>query len=196
VVRAIIPVLLMTFAFQYTSVASGSEIDTALTNKGWISLSSNHAGKKPVSYLTEAIFGVDIALPEVTNLTGKVKFLEGIKGVNNSTNLGYLVEINVAPLDLSKVPQKYKEEKKEIINGEETIKLPIDQVVYEINFQFMLRDSDGFILKEIESKTHPISSGELNRIQEVAPESIAATIANRTRSVSFNMTVRKCLTCQ
>jgi hypothetical protein len=47
-------------------------------------------------------------------------------------------------LDLAKVPQRYKEQTTEMENGYKVTTLPIEQASYAIEFDFDLKDQDGY----------------------------------------------------
>ena len=189
-------ILLFFFGMLYAFGVQANEIKKIeLTNKNWISLSSDPENKRGISYLTEAMFGTDIQLPDVTTMKGKAKFIEEISERNDFVKLGYLIEIEVASLDLEKIPKKYKEEKVEIIRGDKFTILPIEQVVYEISFVFSMKDTDGFVLGKVESKKHDIYSDKINRFQDIVSDDIPIKIANRIKTIVYHMVVRKCVTC-
>ena len=167
-----------------------------LTNTEWIDLSWGIENKNSITYSTEALFGSDILLPDIVDISGKVKFIEGISGNDNLANLGYKINVKVAALDIDKVPQKYKEEKTLKIKDHEVTSLPIEQVVYEILFEFFLKDTDGFVINNIESKKHFIYSGQQNRYQDTVSAAFPINIANRVKSIDFKMGVTKCETCK
>jgi hypothetical protein len=99
-----------------------------------------------VGYQDNVIF-TDLPPPRIRNVTGKAKFLESIHP-DQSTQLGYIVNIDMDALDMTKVPQRYKEPGKDLtVNGYTMKAAPIDSVYYAVQFDFELEDKDGFTLK-------------------------------------------------
>lgn len=129
----------------------------------WYTLEGSGPQGRGVSYATEAIFGVDISLPRIGDITGEAKFVP----INDSTSvqLGYRIDVPIDALDTTKIPAKYRQRVK-YPDGSES--LPTEQVVYEALFEFRLKDRDGFVLQEITSERHHIYSGERNSFQRIA----------------------------
>ncbi|MCX5814360.1 MAG: hypothetical protein NT178_17720 [Proteobacteria bacterium] len=164
-------------------------------NFDWKALSLDQPGKG-YGYSSEALFGSDIRLPEIRKLSGKCKFLSASpKSRNEELNLGYVVSVDVEKLDLQRVPQKYKVEKKEKYKSGEWTVPPIDEVVYSVTFAFTLKDKDGFILLELKSPSHSIYSGKVNVFQSVVEKPILPAIAERVANITLSMMVEKCETC-
>jgi hypothetical protein len=116
-------------------------------------------------------------------LSGKCKFLRAsTKSRNDELNLGYIVSVDIEKLDLQKVPQKYKVEKKEKSTAGEVTVLPIEEVVYSVTFEFILKDKDGFELLKIKSDPHNVYSGKVNEFQDVVSQAIPLAIAERVSS--------------
>lgn len=160
----------------------------------WIPLSIDTNGKNGVFFKTEGLWS-DIPLPDVVDLSGKAKFIESINGKSDALNLGYIINVEVAPLDLEKVPQMYKEELVEVIKGREIAWQPIEQVIYEVAFEFFLKDADGFTLRDLISKKHDIYSGKQNRYQDIVIKKVPISLVKRISSISFHVVVGKCVTC-
>ena len=59
------------------------------------------------SYSTDAVFS-DLPMPEIKSVFGNVKFIDSAEP-GQSTELGYIINVDMAPLDLAKTPQRYKE---------------------------------------------------------------------------------------
>ena len=94
-------------------------------------------------------------------------------------------------LDLSKIPEKYK---KSISINKRWEEPPIEEVFYEANLSFLLKDKDGFNLKEISTKSFTISSGKDNVIQRISEDLITKAIARRTKDIYVQLNLTKCLT--
>jgi hypothetical protein len=65
-------------------------------------------------------------MPDIRSVSGSAKFIDDV-GSGQSTALGYVIKVDMAPLDLAKILQRYKERKKETINGYEATAEPITQ---------------------------------------------------------------------
>ena len=112
-------------------------------NFDWKELSIDQGGKG-YDFTSDALFNSDIALPEIKKLSGKSKFIKAPQSGSNELTLGYIVSVDVDKLDLQKVPQKYKVGKKEKYKAGEFAVQPIEAVVYEVTFEFVLKDKDDF----------------------------------------------------
>lgn len=168
----------------------------AAKNFDWKELFLDQSGKG-YEYSSEALFNSDIPFPEIRKLSGKCKFLSAPKkSRNDELNLGYIVSVDIEKLDLQKVPQKYKVEKKEKHTAGEFTVLPIEEVVYSVTFEFKLKDKDGFELLKLKSPSHSIYSGKVNEFQDVVRQVIPLTIAERVSSTILSMIVEKCETCK
>jgi len=105
--------------------------------------------------------------------------------------------VEIAPLDVSKIPAKYRKKKPiDIGHGKTITELPVDQVSYEVRFDFELKDKDGFTLLELPSAVHTIESGKVNTFQALAPDAVPIGIASRTTQVVFGLGIMKCVTCE
>ena len=62
-----------------------------------------------LGYSSEALFNSDIPLPEITSATAKMKFLPSQDG--RGYMLGYVATIEIANLDATKIPEKYRGKK-------------------------------------------------------------------------------------
>ncbi len=147
-----------------------------------------------ISYGGDWIFS-DLPMPEIRSVTGKAKFIDSI-GPGQTTELGYIITVEMAALDLSKVPQRYKEEKKVLIDGYETTSLGIDQASYEIQFDFDLKDKDGFTLKILHAEgLPPLVSGTKNVFQAKVDEPIACETAAKLHNIWVYPIIKSCHTC-
>ena len=77
----------------------------------WKELIIDPSGKG-YRFTSEALFNADIVLPDIKKLSGRSKFLSPIKLDGGELHLGYIVSVDVEKLNLEKVPEKYKEERK------------------------------------------------------------------------------------
>ena len=148
-----------------------------------------------IGYSTDAVFS-DLPMPEVKSVSGKAKFLDSV-GPGQSTELGYIINVDMAPLDLAKTPQRYKERKKEMINGVEATTEPITRAYYAIEFNFDLRDNDGFVLQTLQAKDLPsLASGTKNTFQAKIEQPIPYNTAIKVHDILVQPSIVKCHTCQ
>lgn len=164
-------------------------------NYDWKKLSLDKSGKG-YGLTSEALFNSDIPLPEIKKISGKSKFVKVTSSSNNDLNLGYIISVDIDKLDLKKIPAKYKIEKKEKYKAGDFTVLPIEEAVYEISFEFALKDKDGFEIMKLKSPPHSLYSGKVNSFQDTVKQSISSSIADRVTNVVMNMTIEKCETCQ
>lgn len=166
----------------------------ATMNFNWNELSIDQAGKG-YGFTSDALFNSDIPFPEIKKLSGKTKFIKPSQYRSDELNLGYVISVDVDKLDLQKVPQKYKVERKEQYKAGEFTVSPIEEVIYEISFEFVLKDRDGFEIIKLKSPSHNLYSGKINTFQDVVKQSISQTIVHRVSNIVLHMTVEKCEIC-
>jgi hypothetical protein len=94
-----------------------------------------------------------------------------------------VVTIDIASLDLKKVPDKYKSEKPIVSQTGKWILEPLKEVVYELHVSFALQDEDGFQLVEVTGPKHDVSSGQQNTLQEAIGQSVSLDVAKRTKRI-------------
>lgn len=160
----------------------------------WHSLKTNpnHFG---MTYNTSVVFS-DLPMANVKSVSGKAKFVDDI-GPGQTTELGYIINVDMDTLDMSKVPQRYKEEKKAVIEGFETTTSAISQAYYDIQFDFDLKDEDGFVLKTLHSQGLPsLVSGTNNLFQAKVGEPVGYETAVKTHDILVRPSIVKCHTCE
>ena len=179
-------------------IASGYYLGTSTRSPkdfDWQELIIDPSGKG-YGFTSEALFNSDIALPDIKKLSGNSKFLSPINLDGGELHLGYIVSVDVETLNLEKVPEKYKEERKEKYKAGEFTAIPIQEVVYQVTFEFTLKDKDGFDQIRLEGPKHSLYSGKNNRFQDKLSQPILKTVAERTKDIVLHMTVEKCETCK
>jgi hypothetical protein len=154
----------------------------------WLVLSTEGKG---FGWMSEALIGVDLPLPEVATPQGKGKFLDR-NDIEKGTRLGYLVSTHIAHLDTTHIPAKYKVERKE---GDMTWGATTE-VVYSAHLEFTIKDADGFVLMTTKSPPLELWSGQENVLQGESVDEIPAGVVNRTRTIQMLLTADKCLTCR
>jgi hypothetical protein len=128
-------------------------------------------------YSDEVMFS-GIAPPDIKSATGRAKLVPDMRKPS-IFHLGYGIQVEMAPLDLKTVPEKYRK----------------DQVYYEVNFEFQLLDKDGFVLTAVTGPPEELISGRLSKFQSLVGADIPEYIAASVRSVTASISVSKCLSC-
>ena len=154
----------------------------------WYTLVPDHA-PIPVAFSDEVVLESDIVPPDVTEVSGKAKFLSDSSQRLGHAALGYVISVAANSLDQSTLPEKYKKE----INLEGQNYLPLREATYEVYFTLRLLDRDGFELFAVRSAKHNIESGTTTQIQANTEPLITRKLANLTDKMSFIMIVDKCL---
>lgn len=154
----------------------------------------------PTGLSIEVVAKSDLPEPEIRQITGQAKFVDNQdnqdQGTNHTVRLGYKITVDVAPLDLAKVPEKYLKEKPIDIGGGKTItQLPIKQSTHKIRFDFTLKDSDGFKLMELRGDPENLESGRANKFQRLLSEPVPEILARRTTAIVSSLSIEKCVTC-
>ena len=136
----------------------------------------------------------DLPIPDYTQ-SGKAKFIKTSEGIT----LGYQIEFQVDPLDMSKVPQKYLESTEMVVDGVELTKLPTHFVAFDIDMQFALKDKDGFVIGQFTSPEYTLKSGKdgiknIITIQDTHGN-FTQLDAYRTKSVEVKISEVRCANC-
>jgi hypothetical protein len=116
-------------------------------------------------------------------------------GGGDERQLGYVVEVAMKPLDLSKVPDKYKHERKSVENGQEVTTMPLESATYKAKLTFILKDGDGFTVATLESKEHFIASGQTTPLQDMTASTIVPEVLRRTKHVTAEILIETCESC-
>ncbi len=164
-------------------------------NYNWKELSIDHNGKG-YGFTSDALFNSDIPLPEIKKLSGKSKFIKATDASANELTFGYIISVDIDKLNLQKLPEKYKVEQKEQYKAGEFTIPPIKEAVFEIYFEFIFKDKDGFEILKLNSPHHNLFTGKINSFQDTAKQTISSTIADRVAEIAMNMTIEKCVTCK
>jgi hypothetical protein len=175
------------YHFSATRTSSSAE-----TESSWIKLTHPVNSEELVTYSSDALFKSDIRLPKVVSLEGKAKFVKGTSSNSSDLKLGYVVDTEIAPLDVATVPDKYKTPAGD--NPEEK-KPPLTAVSYDVVFYFILKDKDGFPLMKAASNKEPVHSGTSNHFQLFASSYIPYAVASNTKSIDMRMEAVRCITC-
>lgn len=145
-----------------------------------------------LGYKTEALFGVDINLPDIKQFNAKIKFIPKENSTSNKI-FGFVAEVEVDNLDKKDIPPKYLKERE--YDGNVTID-PLEEVTYRVEFKFILKDKDGFELTKLTSKKHFIESGKINIIQDTIQDDISINLIQRTKTIKPFMAVLECISCE
>ena len=148
----------------------------------------------PVSFSSAVFVGSDIAPLSVKSVAGKAKFLSPASAPSGRCALGYTVQMVTAPLDLSKVPEKYKKERTISAKSGPITVLPIEQATYDVEFIFRFIDRDGFELLTVTSREHSVQSGKTSEIQAQTEPSIDSRVTSSVTSIAVHVHIKKCVT--
>jgi len=150
-----------------------------------------------VSFSADALFESDIPLPDITSLVVRAKFLSKAGSEKSKPYaIGYVSEVSVADLDISKIPEEYKQSKTEQHRSGPLTYLPLEQVVYEVRFTFALLDKDGFKITQVEGPREFLESGKNNVFQDASVETVSLDEARKTSKVKPHLTVLRCVSCR
>ena len=153
----------------------------------WMKLGLDQKG---LEWDNDVLFGGNIPFPNVTAPQGQAKFVD--RGIGKGTELGYIVTAKMDKLDVNKLPEKYKKVEHQ---GDYTIG-PTDTVVYEAHLAFTLKDADDFTLMTTASEPLEIWSGQENKLQGFAKDSIPDALIKRTKRIEVMLDFDKCDTCK
>ena len=98
----------------------------------WYTLVPDHA-PIPVAFSDEVVLESDIVPPDVTEVSGKAKFLSDSSQRLGHAALGYVISVAANSLDQSTLPEKYKKE----INLEGQNYLPLREATYEVDLRYV-----------------------------------------------------------
>lgn len=153
----------------------------------------SNSDEKLISYSSDLLFRSDIKLPNVTSLTGRAKFVKNTVNNKPEIKLGYTIDADIAPLDVSALPEKYQQKPQD--KNAQSVKPLLDKVHYDVIFYFILKDRDGFPLMKVTSNKETVSSGTHNHFQLFANNYISQDIAANTDRITMRMEVIRCLSC-
>jgi hypothetical protein len=152
---------------------------------GWIAVTVTDF---PIGYALDYPIGT-APTPKATGLTGKVKFLTRDNGIQ----LGYILKIPVEPVPTKSLPLKDQQETK-LPNGFSYG--PPDELHLEGQFDFVLKDADGFVLQKISAPEQNLAAGSDNKKQGTADGVIPASVVERTKQVTVSFLVKSCYPCK
>ena len=181
----ILVVAVISFVLGAGSVSLIKRRPNPPTSDGWITVTVTDF---PIGYSLDYPIGT-FPTPKAKGLTGKVKFLTRDNGIQ----LGYVLKIPVEPVPTKSLPLKDQQEEK-LPNGF-TIGPP-DQLHLEGQFDFVLKDTDGFELQRISAVEQNIAAGDDNERQGTAAGIIPPSIVERTKKVTVSFLVKRCYPCK
>ena len=88
-----------------------------------------------------------------------------------------------------------KDQQVEKLRNGFTIGLP-DQLHLEGQFDFILKDADGFELQRISAAEQNIAAGDDNERQGIAAGTIPSSVADLTKQVTVSFLVKSCYPCK
>lgn len=160
------------------------KLSVSMNDSTYSSSSSN------LSFKDEALF-VDIPLPDIQAISGRAKLL---KHDNVHYAIGYEIDVIIDSLETKDIPEKYN---KKIKIGDDIEVLPLQEVLYEVSFEFTLLDKDGFEIGKVKPKmNHNISSGKINKIKSKTDYNIQPQRALIVEDMGLDVTITKCVSCR
>lgn len=127
-----------------------------------------------------------LATLELKSLKGTVTFLPDTPFEPAARPLAYKIEATSAP---------YSETATNAWQSPDAF-IPADRVtdgIYDISFEFLLKDKDGFVLTELQSaavmQTEKMPAGTTKSFQGVTTNAVSPFVASATRSIEVHATV-------
>jgi hypothetical protein len=138
---------------------------------------------------------LDLPMPDIKSVSGKAKFINPV-GKGEATEFGYIVNMEMASLDLAKVPEHYK--KSQPMEGNSGfVRPPLTQASYEVEWEFQFKDKDGFLIGKYKSpEEQPLTSGQTNVFQGKLQDKIPYDEAVRVHQVEIYPLIVKCYSCE
>ena len=134
------------------------------------------------------VISIDFSLPDGKKPAGKVKFLNRDKGIQ----IGYILTLPIDPKPTKTLPAKYTGVK--TIEGGVQVGPPA-QLEFQGNFDFILKDADGFILSQVKGPEHYLEADSQDQVQGTVDEAIPASIVKRTKIVEIAFYAADCVPC-
>jgi hypothetical protein len=150
----------------------------------WIPVVPNGAG---LGFSTKVI-SIDFGIPDTKKPTGKVKFLNRDKGIQ----LGYILTLPIDPKPTKALPEKYT--RLHTVEGGIQVGPPA-QFEFQGNFNFTLKDADGFILLQLKGPEHYLEANSQNQVQGTVDDSVPPSIVKRTKIVEVEFYAADCIPC-
>lgn len=124
----------------------------------------------------------DIPLADVVSLRGRARVVDHTQKTHGPVSIGYELDIELSRIDPEKIPKKYSTDKP--VMGGKLIEPAITAPSYSVRFVFRLLDKEGFIVNEIESPEHSVTSGKMNSIKDQTESSIQRSKANLVKKIT------------
>jgi hypothetical protein len=150
----------------------------------WISAVPNGTGLG----FSSKVISVDFSIPDSKKPNGKVKFLNRDKGIQ----LGYVLTLPIDPKPTKTLPAKYTGLK--TIEGGMQVGPPV-QFELQGNFDFTLKDKDGFVLSQLKGPEHYLEANSQNQVQGTVDDPIPPSIVKRTKIIEIEFYAADCVPC-
>jgi hypothetical protein len=154
------------------------------SNDGWIAVTVTNF---PMGYALDYPIGIS-PTPNVKGLSGKVKFLTR----DNGTQLGYILKAPLDPIPTKSLPLKDQQQTK-LTDG--SMVGPPEELHLEGQFDFILKDADGFELQRISALQLNLAAGDQNEKQGIADGTIPSSVQERTKRVEVSILIKNCYPC-
>ncbi len=143
----------------------------------WFQISKNEK-----TTLTNQVFvESDIPVAEVLSLRGRACIVDHSARAQGPVSVGYILDLELSRIDPKKIPKKYATDKP--IVGGKLIEPAIIVPTYNVKFVFSLLDKNGFVIYEIESPEHSVTSGKVNSIKGQTESGIQRSKANLVKEI-------------
>ena len=131
--------------------------------------------------------------------SGKIKFIPS----NLDSELfvtGYVLNLDIEPLDVSRIPEIYQKPWKIMVMGNEYEEKPIKNLSMTIKILLQLKDKDGFLITKLEEQSIKAISGQdgknnNNNFQGKLSVGITKEMIQRVKSVEGQLVIEECGTC-
>lgn len=130
---------------------------------------------------------------------GKIKFIPS--GYDSELLVtGYVIDLDIAPLDVAKIPQEYTKPWKTILMGREFEEEPIKKLSMKVKVLLELKDKDGFLISKLDDINIETFSGEgsqnyKNTYQGKLMVGITKDMVKQVKSVEGQIVIDECTTC-
>lgn len=149
-----------------------------------------------VTFSNEVFTASDLPMPDIIELKVKARFLPTPDDRADATLFGYVAQLVSAPLDLARVPDRYKVKRTFETGRGPAVLNPIEQSIHRAHMTFDLLDKDRFVLLTVEGQTHYIRSGAAETLQGLASGHVPVAVARRVAALQPRLIVDACESCR
>lgn len=131
--------------------------------------------------------------------SGKIKFIPS--GYDSELLvIGYVIDLDTAPLDIAKIPQEYTKPWKIMVMGKEYEEQPIKKLSMKLKVLLELKDKDGFSITKLDDINIETTSGEgsqnnKNTYQGKLMVGLTKDLVKQVKFVEGQVVIDECTTC-